>query len=140
MLELQDRLRTYVSARGGLVIVSPIDIVFTETTVLQPDIVVFTLERRRLVQLDEPIRVRPDVAVEVISPSTERTDRGRKLAAFERFGVPEYWILDPVAEQLERLSLRRGRYAAPRVAQPGDEFQSAVLVGFSCPVAGLFPW
>ena len=140
MLELQDHLRTYVSGHGGLLIVSPIDIVFTETNVLQPDIVVFTAQRRHLVALDEPIRSRPDVAVEVISPSTERNDRGRKLAAFQRFGVPEYWILDPVAEQVELLRLQKGRYAAPRLSRRGQMFGSRVLAGFSCDVASLFPW
>ena len=140
MLELEDRLRAHVSARGGLVIVSPIDIVFTETNVLQPDIVVFTPKRRHLVELDAPIRARPDVAIEVLSPGTERNDRGRKLGAFERFGVPEYWILDPVAEQIELLKLRNTRYAAPRVSRRGEAFRSTVLAGFSCEVASLFPW
>jgi Uma2 family endonuclease len=140
MLELEDRLRAHVSAHGGLVIVSPIDIVFTETNVLQPDIVVFTPERRNLVELDAPIRVRPDVAVEVLSPTTERHDRGRKLAAFQRFEVPEYWILDPVSEQIELLQLQKARYAAPRISRRGEAFTSIVLANFSCAVESLFPW
>ncbi len=140
MLELYRQLHAFAAARGGVVIASPIDIVFTETNVLQPDIVVFTADRRHLVELDAPIRVRPDVAVEVLSPTTERNDRGRKLAAFQRFGVPEYWILDPVAEQIELLKLRKGRYAASRVSHRGEAFESTVLAGFSCPVACLFPW
>jgi Uma2 family endonuclease len=132
LLELYHRLHAYASERGGVVIVSPIDIVFTETNVLQPDIVVFAGERRHHVELDAPIRVRPDVAVEVISPSTERNDRGRKLAAFQRFEVPEYWILDPAKERFELLKLRHGRYRRPRVYRRGEVFTSEVLVGFSC--------
>ncbi len=121
-------------------IASPIDIVFTETNVLQPDIVVFTPERRHHVELDAAIRVRPDVAVEVISPSTQGNDRGRKLAWFQRFEVPEYWILDPSEERLELFRFHKGRYLRPRVFSRGDVFRSEVLSGFSCPVAGLFPW
>ena len=46
-------------------------------------------------------RVPPDLAVEVLSPSTEARDRGRKTEVFARFGVAEYWIVDPVANTLE---------------------------------------
>lgn len=140
MLELYRQLHAYASPRGGLVIASPIDIVFTETNVLEPDIVVFTPARRHHVELDAVIRARPDVAVEVISPSTERNDRGRKLAWFQRFEVPEYWILDPAVERLELFELRKGRYLRPRVFSRGGVLRSEVLSGFSCPVASLFPW
>jgi Uma2 family endonuclease len=139
-LELLHLLYDYASAHGALVIASPIDIVFTETNVLQPDIVVFTPTRRHHVQLDAPIRVRPDVVVEVISPSTERNDRGRKLAWFQRFEVPEYWILDPAEEQLESLRLKQGDYGRPRVFRRGDVFRSDVLARFACRVESLFPW
>jgi Uma2 family endonuclease len=140
MLELQDRLRDYVTVHGGLVIVSPIDIVFSAINVLQPDIVVFTAARRHLVQLDEAIRVPPDVVVEVLSPSTAANDRGRKMGVFERFGVPEYWMLDPAAERIEIRRLRAGRFAAPEVVPRGGRFESGVLPRFSCGVDSLFPW
>jgi len=140
MLELQDRLRTYVSSHGGIVLVSPIDIVFNTTTVLQPDIVVFTAARRRVVELDAPIQEPPDVAVEVVSPSTATNDRGRKLRMFERFGVPEYWILDPGREQIEVRTLRDDGYGTSVSAGRGERFGSGILAGFSCEVDSLFPW
>lgn len=140
MLELQYRLHDYVETHGGLVIASPIDIVFTDTNVLQPDIVVFSAARRHFVHLDEAIQAPPDVAVEVLSPSTALNDRGRKLRMFERFGVPEYWILDPVEERIEVRRLEGGSYAAPIVSGRDCRFESIVLPGFSCPVGTLFPW
>lgn len=140
MLELEDRLRTYVSSHGGLVLVSPIDIVFNSTNVLQPDIVVFSAARRHVVELDAPIQEPPDVAVEVISPSTATNDRGRKLRMFERFGVPEYWILDPGRERIEVRTLQEGCYLEPASAGRGGRFSSPVLAGFSCDVDSLFPW
>jgi Uma2 family endonuclease len=139
MQALLRRLEGHVIPRGGLVIVSPIDIVFDDTNVLQPDIVVFTGERRHLVQLDAPIRSAPDVAVEVISPSTAANDRGRKLRMFERFGVAEYWILDPGAERLDVRAIRGGRYESAASAGPGEAFTSGVLAGFSCDAGALFP-
>lgn len=140
MLELYSRLRDHAQATGGIVLASPIDIVFSEVTVLQPDIVFFTATRRHHVELDRAIRVPPDVAVEVVSPSTVANDRGRKLKMFERFGVPEYWILDPHRERLEVLVLREARYGPAASVGRGETIASAVLPGFTCEVAALFPW
>ena len=42
------------------------------------------------------------LAVEVISPSTARTDRSRKRDLYLEKGVPEYWIVDPDARTVER--------------------------------------
>ena len=106
---------------------------------LQPDIVVFTAERRHCVQLDAPIQAPPDVAVEVLSPSTVVSDRGRKLRQFERFGVPEYWILDLAGERVEVRTLRGARYLPPVSSARTEVFTSQVLIGFSCAVDALFP-
>jgi Uma2 family endonuclease len=140
MQRLYDGLRSYSVAHGGLVIVSPIDIVFTEDNVLEPDIVVFTAARRHHVEPDRVIRVPPDVAIEVISPSTAANDRGPKLKMFERFGVPEYWILDPHQERLDIFTLRDRRYAPPVSVRSGETFTSAILPALSCEVAELFVW
>ena len=140
MLQLTDRLHSHVTRHGGIMLFSPIDIVFTDDNVLQPDIVVFTAARRHHVRLDEAIRVGPDVAVEVISAGTAARDRGRKLAMFERFGVQEYWIVDLVAERVEVRTLEQGRYALALSAGRGEELVSAVLAGLACRVDTLFPW
>ena len=129
LAELHDRLREYAELHGGLALISPIDIVFDEHNVLQPDIAFFEAARRHHVKLDEAIRVPPDVVVEVISPSTVWNDLGRKKATFARFGVPE-----------ERHSLTASPYQLTLSAGPSDTFESIVLSGFACEVAGLFPW
>ena len=140
MLELTDHLRMYVQQHGGIVLVSPIDIVFNDTNVLQPDIVVFTAARRHHVRLDEAIGVAPDVCVEVLSSGTADHDRGRKLRMFERFGVQEYWIIDPVAERVEVRALRQHQYELMLSAGRRDDLRSAVLSGFSCAADAIFPW
>lgn len=47
--------------------------------------------------------VAPDWVCEVISPSTERLDRGRKLAAYARHRVTHVWLLNPVSRTVEIL-------------------------------------
>jgi Uma2 family endonuclease len=86
--------------------------------------------------------VPPDVVVEVISPGTVWNDLARKKATFARFGVPEYWVVDPHIERIERhsLSAAGNQYQVTLSAGPNESFQSIVLAGFTCPVASLFPW
>jgi Uma2 family endonuclease len=54
---------------------------------------------------------RPDLVVEVISPSSRSKDSVQKLHDYAAIGVPEFWLLDPEARTLERLILRDGLYS-----------------------------
>jgi Uma2 family endonuclease len=108
---IAEALRDYASSHGGLFLVSPIDIVFSQYNALQPDVVFFKVARRHLVNLDAVIQHSPDLCVEVLSPSTEDTDRGRKMEMFARYGVPECWIVDPRTETIEVHRLDGPAYA-----------------------------
>ena len=90
-------LRDYEQREGGFVFAVPIDIVFSEHNVVQPDVVFFRQERRHLIDMLAVTGAAPDLAVEVLSRSTEAIDRGREMQLLAKFGVPEYWIVDPVA-------------------------------------------
>ena len=59
----------------------------------------------------------PDLAVEVLSPSTSRNDRGRKKDAYEKSGVREYWIVDPANRAVEQYVLENGRFVLRNVCQ-----------------------
>jgi Uma2 family endonuclease len=118
---------------------SPIDIVFSEYDVLQPDVVFFGPARAHLVDLDRAIRHSPDLCVEILSPSTEATDRGRKLQMFARYGVPEYWIVDPIAGVVEVHRLEAGSYALAQRATGDDEVVSPFLPGAALRARTIFP-
>ena len=132
-------LREYSEAQGGIAITSPLDIVFSEYNVLQPDVVFFSAGRRHLVKLREVIRGHPDLVVEVLSPSTEATDRGRKLQTFARFGVPEYWIIDSDAPSIEILKLEAGVYALAAKATGEGKALSATLPSLEVRLPAIIP-
>jgi Uma2 family endonuclease len=90
------------SARLGDTIFAPADVVvFGPKKFVQPDLFVVPAVD------DAPARSWIEVgrlllAVEVISPSTARTDRGRKRELYQDKGVPEYWIVDMGERMVQR--------------------------------------
>ncbi|MGH7390988.1 MAG: Uma2 family endonuclease [Candidatus Rokuibacteriota bacterium] len=88
----------------GEVFVSPIDVILSRITVLQPDLVYLDAARLRLVT-DRAIEGAPTLVVEVLSPSTDARDRGAKQTLYARSGVPYYWIVDPDARTVQALRL-----------------------------------
>jgi Uma2 family endonuclease len=80
------------------------------TTVVVPDVAAW--RRERLPSLpDQPwLEVAPDWICEVLSPSTARIDRGRKLKAYAEAGVSHAWLVNPVDRTLEVLSLKDGAW------------------------------
>lgn len=104
-------LNGYLSQRhAGKLYPSPVDVVLSQVDVVQPDLVVVTTERLHIVTATS-IQGAPDLVIEVLSPSTTPVDRGRKMDTYARFGVREYWIVDPDLQALEVYSLRGGVYA-----------------------------
>ena len=127
---------------GGLALTAPLDIVFDEFDVVQPDIVFFRAERRHLVQPDVVTRHPPDIAVEVLSPSTAAVDRGRKMRMFATNGVPEFWIVDPVRRQIEVHALEHSAYRQAQIASADDAVRSVLLPNLTFAAARVFvvPW
>ena len=135
---LEDILRDYEAATGGLVVHAPFDIVFSEHNVLQPDIVFFTKERRHLLHEWEATRAAPDLAVEILSRSTEVRDRGRKKDILARFAVPECWIVDPAKNSLEIYVLRGSSYELAAIYDERQDIQSPTLANLSFSASRVF--
>ena len=62
-----------------------------------------------LAPMDVEFTSPPDIVVEILAPSTEVLDRRVKRATYARFGVPEYWIVDPIGGHIDLHRLRNGR-------------------------------
>jgi Uma2 family endonuclease len=93
-------------------------VMVSRDTEFAPDIVVVARDQLSGTKITRP----PILAVEVRSPSTAPIDLNLKKAAYQRFGVPSYWVVIPDQGRPELISfeLREGRYEeAARVS--GDE-------------------
>jgi Uma2 family endonuclease len=103
----------------------------------EPDIVYVAnahLNRLKGTHLDGPA----DIAVEIISPESRARDRGAKFVEYQKGGVQEYWLLDPLRKQAEFYRLtENGNYGLVTVAEEGV-FHSSVLEGLWLKVEWLW--
>jgi len=91
------------------VLFAPLDVILSDTVIVQPDIVY--LDPARLAAISRRgIEGVPTLLVEVLSPSTTLIDRDTKRQLYRRYGVPYYWIVDPEARAIEAYSLSEGEY------------------------------
>jgi Uma2 family endonuclease len=128
--ELILALGAYRQDHDGQVYTAPMDVAFVDA-VLQPD--VFWLPRPAP-RHELPIRIRPELVVEVSSPSTRGHDLVRKRRTYERSGVPEYWFVDNDAERFECYYLDGDVYGPPTLVPRGEHARSVALPGFEVAV------
>ena len=107
---------------------------------LEPD--VSFISKQRFAAGPAPVRGRflgivPDLAVEILSKSTARRDRGEKKTIYEQCGVTEYWIVDPDRRVVTVYRLADGRYGAGERVGAG-RIPSQVLPQLELPVEDLF--
>ncbi|ONI75628.1 hypothetical protein BWI15_07270 [Kribbella sp. ALI-6-A] len=98
------------------VLFAPLDVIISEDTVLQPDLLV----ARREDFTERELPKAPLLAVEVLSPSSRRIDLMLKHSRLEAAGCPSYWVVDPDTPTLIAWEMQDGAYA--QVAKvSGDE-------------------
>jgi len=93
----------------GRVIASPIDIIFNQKNVLQPDIVFIANENMAIIK-ENGIFGSPDLVVEILSPASTNRDRNTKFKIYEKFKVKEYWIIDPSETTIEAFFLENNKF------------------------------
>ena len=87
-------LRAYVlAAERGQVLLSPLDCIMSEITVVQPDLVYVDDTRRQLLS-ERALEGAPTLAVEILSPWSRHIDRRVKMRLYAKHAVNWYWIVD----------------------------------------------
>jgi Uma2 family endonuclease len=133
-------LRMWAEAgRGGQVVASGFKIRVSERRGVMPDVQFY--RRGNEVPLDQEsglVRGRPDLVVEVVSPSSQRYDRVTKLRWYARLGIPEYWLVDGASKTVERLVLRDGTYAIAASLAEDETFLPESFEGLEIPLSKLW--
>jgi Uma2 family endonuclease len=93
--EIGIEMHSFVKKNNKGRVIFPLhDIMLDDENIFQPDISFFSAEHMNRLHESGTHGI-PDLVVEILSPATAKYDLNEKKAAYERFGVTEYWIVDP---------------------------------------------
>ncbi len=117
---------------------APLDVILSETNVMQPDILM--IHRSRLhIATPRGIEGPPDMVTEILSPGSRRKDKVVKMRTYARFGVQEYWIIDPESLTMEQYRLDEdGNYVLHQLYEGDDLVTSDMLPCVSFKISDIF--
>lgn len=135
---LQNKMTSYVENHNlGIVFYAPYDVVFSNVTVLQPDIFFVSNENKSIIT-NTNIQGSPNLVVEILSESTYNYDLFDKKAIYEKYGVQEYWIVDPLRKWIELSVWKDGKYDVSQRAEKTGKISSSLLPGFEIDLTDIF--
>jgi Uma2 family endonuclease len=129
-------LRSYVKTHALGQVIWDIDLLFVSGQYLRPDMLFVPKDRLDGVT-DRGVESVPGLVVEVLSPHSRHIDRVRKPPRYRDFGVPEYWVVDPVERAVE--VHRLGAAPVPLVCREVVRWQpDAAVPALEVTIAELF--
>ncbi len=121
----------------GRVLLSPVDLILSDTNVVVPDLL-FVSRRRAAIVTERAVEGSPDLVVEILSPSTGRKDRSTKASLYARFGVRCYWIIDPEERTFEGFELDAAVFRLVTRGQGTETLHAEPFPELSIPLATLW--
>lgn len=125
-------------SQDGEIILAPMDVHFDEDNVLQPDVIYIKKDNLHIIR-DGWVFGVPDLVVEILSESTGKRDKTIKKDTYERFGVGEYWLADPIYRIVDQFVLENGLYRTMRTRTEQDRIVSPTIPCLSVWLGDIFP-
>ncbi|MBN8576030.1 MAG: Uma2 family endonuclease [Cytophagales bacterium] len=112
ILTLAVQLQKNLEEKGlGIIAFAPFDVYLDETSnAVQPDLVVVLKDNLAILNEEGHIHGVPDLLIEILSPGNTQHDTVRKKNLYEKFGVKEYWIVDPDSKRASVFQLQNQTY------------------------------
>jgi len=123
--------------RLGKVYHAPFDVVLSEIDVVQPDIMFISKERLNIIT-EKNIMGAPDLIIEILSESSEYRDRVIKKKLYSKYGVKEYWLVDPGKKEIEVMALQESGLETVRICGKEDILESLILKGLKIKLDEIF--
>lgn len=145
LMNISGELRNYLKGKSCKVYPAPFDVRFCENvevaedeifTVLQPDITI-VCDKSKLD--DRGCKGAPDLVVEILSPGSRRRDLHDKQKVYERYGVKEYWIVQPLEEIITVFTLgESGSYDKAVMYTTGDTLKPSIFDDLELDLTEIF--
>lgn len=138
--EIEFRLMAYCKkTQLGRVVHAPMDVVLDDNNAYHPDIFFVKKERYFIFNEKEKVVIgAPDLVVEILSKSTAVHDKGEKRDTYEKYGVKEYWLVDPAKKSVEVYSMVNERFKLTSYLEESGTLKSVLLEGFEMGIEQLF--
>lgn len=121
----------------GEVLFAPMDVYLAPHETYQPDLL-FIAKERLEISAEDKVNGAPDLIVEILSPSTAYYDLKKKYKIYEKYGVKEYWIVDPEDKSIEIFVLTDGKFHLAVQSEETGEVTSLLLQGLSVKLEDVF--
>ncbi|HHT9118293.1 MAG TPA: Uma2 family endonuclease [Candidatus Hypogeohydataceae bacterium YC38] len=123
--------------RLGIVYFAPLDVVLSQEDVVQPDIIFISKARAKIIT-EENIKGAPDLVIEITSPSTSERDSTLKHTLYARYGVKEYWIVDPKRKSVEVYTTGKTGFRLVKKHLSTETLHSPLLSDLEVPLKEVF--
>ena len=138
-MRLSLKLFSFIEERDlGQVVAAPMDVILSLENVVQPDVLYIAKERSSIFDRIGHVHGAPDLTVEILSPSTAPRDQVLKRKLYGRFGVREYWIVDPETQNVEVLTLAGSTFETWQRFTADQTLASPLLPGLSIKLGDIF--
>ena len=137
--ELHTLLKVFLKAtqNKGIVVLSPMDVRLDEGNIFQPDLCFIAADRINELAKERIVGA-PDLIIEILSPSNAYYDLRQKKNIYEKYGVKEYIIIDPIDQNADVYTLTNGGFILSQTAQKSEILKSLLLPGFHINLLKLF--
>jgi Uma2 family endonuclease len=131
LANLLNILKTYLETHPiGEAIPTP-GVIFSEYDSAIPDLVFISNQLIREIVSEEKINGAPELMIEIVSPGKENSRRDRivKRQVYGKYGVKEYWIVDPYKQAIEVYKLKKQTLVLSATLMDDDEVKTSILSG-----------
>jgi len=116
---------------------APVDVLLSDINVVQPDILFISKANLQIITAKN-IKGIPDLVIEIISPATGYYDLSGKKDLYEKFGVQEYWIVDPMKQRVEIYLNVENQFELHQRLEKKGIVKSDILSGFELNLDTIF--
>jgi len=112
LLKLSTQLYLFVTENDlGEIFCAPFDVFLDENSnAVQPDLLFISKENNEIIEKFQTVHGAPDLIIEILSPGNKRHDHVTQKNLCEKFGVKEYWIVDPESKRAIGYTLQAGAF------------------------------
>jgi Uma2 family endonuclease len=120
----------------GIFLIGPMETIFDDQNSFQPDFVYISVDRREIVK--DYVYGAPDLVLEVLWEKNAYYDLRPKKDIYEKYGVKEYIIIDPIEQSADLYVLKDNVYNLHQKAQLNKSLNSVLLPGFKIDLSKIF--